>query len=161
MVDYQIQGNTRRCAVTGRELRPGEKVYTVLLDRAGKFVRQDYGGEVWQGPPADAYGFWVGKVHSPEGPRRPPIDDELLLDCFRRLEGQRDPKRVQFRYIVGLLLLRRKRLKFEEARTEAGQEVMKVRCTKSREVFEVVNPGLGETEMETVQEKVFQVLGWE
>jgi hypothetical protein len=68
---------------------------------------------------------------------------------------------VQFRYIVGLLLLRRKRLKFEEARTEAGQEVMKVRCTKSREVFEVVNPGLGETEMETVQEKVFQVLGWE
>ena len=29
-MDYQIQGNTRRCAVTGKELQPGDKVFRPL-----------------------------------------------------------------------------------------------------------------------------------
>jgi hypothetical protein len=160
MTDYQITANTRRCAITGRELRPGEKVYTVLLDREGKFVRQDYSSEAWHGPPADAFGFWVGKVQGSETQRRPPIDDELLLDCFRRLEGQEETQRVQFRYVVALLLLRRKQLKFEEARTESGREILKLKCARSREVYEVVNPGLNDDQMEAVQDEVFKVIGW-
>src|SRR5437773_3262646 len=31
MTDYHIQPNTRRCAVTGRELPPGTRFYSVLL----------------------------------------------------------------------------------------------------------------------------------
>ena len=62
MTEYQIQPNTRRCAVSGRELKPGERYFSVLLDEAGKFVRKDYGAEAWQGPPADAFSFWAGRV---------------------------------------------------------------------------------------------------
>ena len=40
MTDYQIQAPTRRCAVSGRELRPGEKYHAALLDEAGRFVRR-------------------------------------------------------------------------------------------------------------------------
>ena len=47
---------------TGRELRPGEKVYTVLRDQNGQFIRQDYAAEAWQGPPADAFSFWAGRI---------------------------------------------------------------------------------------------------
>ena len=35
MTEYQIQANSRRCVLTGRELLPGEKFYSVLLDEAG------------------------------------------------------------------------------------------------------------------------------
>ncbi len=161
MTEYQIQANTRRCAATGRELRPGEKCYTVLLDENGKFLRHDYSPEAWQGPPANAFGFWLGRIPLEDEARKPRIDDDLLLDCFQRLSGETEPGRVNFRYIVALLLMRRKRLKFEEARAEAGREVLVLRCVRTRALHEVVNPGLAEEELAAVQEEVFKVLGWE
>ena len=161
MTDYQIQPNTRRCAITGRDLKPGEKFYTALLEEGGKFLRQDYSSEAWQGPPAHVFSFWCGRVPVQEETRRPRIDDELLMDCFQRLEGQDDPNRVSFRYVVALLLMRRKRLRFEEARKDGEHEVLSLRCARTGTKYAVVNPGLTEGEMVAVQEEVFKVLGWE
>jgi hypothetical protein len=161
MIDYQIQPNTCRCFLTGRELQPGEKFYSVLLEEGGQFVRHDYGGDVWQGPPEGAFSFWAGKVPAPDQNKRPRIDDEMLLECFTRLEGQNDPSRVNFRYVVALLLMRRKRLKFDSARTLDGLEVLRLRDARGGAEHEVVNPGLTEEEMASVQEDVLKVLGWE
>jgi hypothetical protein len=161
MTEYQIQANSRRCAVTGRELHPGEKFFTALLDVDGKFVRQDYSSEAWQGPPTGAFSFWTGRVPAQEEGRRPRIDDDLLFDCFQRLEGQTEADKINFRYVVALLLMRRKRFKFEEARKDGGQEYLRLRCAKTRKVYPVVNPRLTEEEMAAVQEEVFKVLGWD
>jgi hypothetical protein len=161
MTDYQIQAITRRCTATGRELRPGEKYFTALLDVDGKFIRQDYSSEAWQGPPEGVFSFWMGRVPAQEESRRPRIDDDLLFDCFQRLEGQAEPEKVNFRYVIALLLMRRKRFKFEEARKEGGQEVLRVRCAKTKNVYQAVNPGLTEEAMAAVQEEVFKVLGWD
>jgi hypothetical protein len=161
MIDYQIQPNTRRCAVSGRELRPGEKFVSVLLEEGGKLVRRDYGGDAWPGPPEGTIGFWSGRVPASEQSRRPRIDDDLLADCFLRLEGQAEPAQLNFRYVVALLLMRRKRFKFEEASAEGGQEVLKLRCTRTGAEHRVVNPRLTEDEMMAVQDEVFKVLGWE
>jgi hypothetical protein len=160
MIDYQIQAPTRRCAATGRELHPGERFFTVLLDEGARFVRQDYAAEAWTGPPPGTFSFWTGRVPPLEN-RRPRIDDELLVDCFRRLEGQDDPGRVNFRYVVALLLMRRKRFRFEEARVEAGREILCLRCARTRTAYQVINPRLTEEQMVAVQEEVFRVLGWE
>jgi len=161
MTDYQIQASTRRCAATGRELRPGEKIYSVLRDEGGKFIRQDFAPEAWHGPPEGAFSFWLGRVPADEASRRPRIDDELLFDCFGRLEAETDPGRVNFRYVIALLLMRRKRLKFEEARVEGDREVLRLRCPRTKTLYDVVNPRLTEAEMAAVQEEVFKVLGWE
>jgi hypothetical protein len=161
MTEYQIQPNTKRCAASGRELQPGEKFYSVLLDEAGKFVRQDYASEVWHGPPANAFSFWTGRVSTSERGRKLRIDDDLLLDCFQRLDGQTEPGQVNFRYVVALLLMRRKRLKFEEARVEDGREILHLRCARTGAAYPVVNPRLSEEEMAAVQEEVFKVLGWD
>lgn len=161
MTEYQIQANTRRCATSGRELQPGEKIYTVLLDQFGKFVRQDYAAEAWAGAPEGAFSFWMSRVPALDAARKPPIDNDLLLDCFERLEGQAAADRVQFRYIVALLLLRRKRLKFEDTRSEDGVEVLRLRCQRTRRLHEVVNPHLSDAELATVQDEVFRVLGWQ
>jgi hypothetical protein len=161
MTDYQIQPVTRRCAATGRELRTGEKFYTALLDEGGKFIRQDFSAEAWQGPPEGAFSFWMGRVPAADESQRPRIDEDLLFDCFQRLEGQKEPEKINFRYVVALLLMRRKRFKFEEARTADGQERLCLRCVKTRNTYEVVNPGLSEEQMVDVQQEVFKVLGWE
>lgn len=161
MIDYQIQENTRRCTTTGRELRPGERYYSVLMDEGGKFLRKDFSGEAWQGPPEGTFSFWAGKIPTREENRRPRIDDDLLVDCCRRLEGETEPSRINFRYVVALLLMRRKRLRFEESRLEDDREILCLRCTRSRDLFHVVNPRLTEEEMLAVQEEVGKVLGWD
>jgi hypothetical protein len=161
MTDYQIQPNTRHCAVSGRELKAGEKFYSVLSQEGGKLVRRDYAAEAWRGPPAGAFSFWSGRVPAAEPGRKLRIDDDLLADCFQRLEGHAEPAQVNFRYVVALLLMRRKRFKFEEARVEDGHEVLRLRCTRTGAQYDVVNPGLTEDEMVAVQDEVFKVLGWE
>ncbi len=161
MTDYQIQPNTRRCAVTGRELQPGEKFFTALLDEGNQFVRRDYSSEAWHGPPPEAFSFWCGRVPAREEAKRPRIDDDMLVECFTRLEHQTELGRVNFRFVIALLLMRRKRFKFEEARTEDEQEVLILRCVRTGNRLEVVNPRLTEEQMKAVQEEVFQVLGWQ
>jgi hypothetical protein len=161
MTEYQIEANTRRCAISGRQLQPGEKYFSVLMDEGGKFHRLDYSCEAWQGPPPGAFSFWAGRIPAADDGRRPKIDDEMLLDCFGRLEGDADPGRVNFRYIVALLLMRRKRFRFEEAKLDDDQEVLCLRCVRTGHQYRVVNPRLTEEEMATVQEEVFKVLGWQ
>lgn len=161
MTEYQFQAPTRRCEASGRELKPGERFYTVLIDDGGRFVRHDYSAEAWTGPPPGTFSFWAGRVPPQDEKARPRIDDDLLLDCLHRLEGQTEASRVSFRYVVALLLMRRKRLKFEAARTDGDTEVLVLRCPRTREAFEVVNPLLTDEAMATVQEEVCKVLGWE
>jgi hypothetical protein len=161
LTEYQIQPNTRRCTATGRDLRPGEQFFSALLEEGSQFLRQDYSAEGWQGPPPGAFGFWTGKVPADDQQHKPRFDDDLLEDCFLRLEGQTEPGRVNFRYVVALLLMRRKRFKFEQAVTSQGMEKMCLRCLRTGERHEVVNPRLNPEEMAQVQEEVFKVLGWE
>jgi hypothetical protein len=161
MIDYQIQPSTRRCSATGRELRPGERYYSVLLEENGKFVRKDYSAEAWQGAPKDAFSFWMGRLMPPQGKRRQPIDDEMLMECFQRLEDSLEPSRIRFRYVAALLLMRRRRLKFEETRQDDSQEVLILRCVRTGIRHPVINPVLTDEELASVQDDVFQALGWE
>lgn len=161
LTDYRLQPSTRRCTATGRELRPGDRYYGVLFDEAGAFVRKDYSAEAWEGPPEGAFSFWMSRVAGQETRKKLVVDDELLLDCFTRLEGQEDPGRLRFRFVVALLLARRRRLILEGMDTEDGREVLRLRCSRSGAGHRVENPGLSEEEIVSVQEEVFQLLGWE
>jgi hypothetical protein len=159
MTDYQIQ-NSRRCAATGRELKAGERYFSVLIDDGGKFVRQDYSQEGWPGPPRGAFSYWQGRLSPQAATRRTPLDEETLLECFHRLEGDEGPDKVRFRFVLALLLLRRKRLRLEGARQEGGQELLLVRCPKTGAHSAVTDPKMSDGELEAVQDDVFDVLGW-
>ncbi|MFO0880669.1 MAG: hypothetical protein U0840_25255 [Gemmataceae bacterium] len=160
MTDYQIQATTRRCVVTGEEFRAGDRFYSVLMEEAGRFVRKDYSEKGWNGPPEGYLGFWKTRLAGATTPRRPPVDDEMLMDCFLRLEGQSEANRVAFRYVLALLLIRRKRLRLEDTTREGPHEVLLVRCLRKGDRYRVMEPGLSDLELEAVQDDVFQLLGW-
>ena len=158
---YPIQHHSRVCAATGRSLQPGERYYSVLLVEAGQFARKDYSAEAWPGAPADAIAYWSGKVPDADPKRRLVVDDDLLMSCFERLAEEADPNRIQFRYVVALLLLRRKRLKFDDLRRDGDQEYLQLKCAKTGQIFEVLDPHLAEEDMKRVQNEVLKILGWE
>lgn len=159
--EFEIQGSTRICAASGCELKPGARFCAVLADREGRFVRTDYAAENWPGPPDNAIAYWTGRVPPTDRPQKPVINDELLLDCFSRLADAVEPNQIRFRYVVSLLLMRRKRMKFEDAKRDAnGQDVLVLRDAKTGDRFEILDPRLNEDETASVQDEVFQMLGW-
>jgi hypothetical protein len=159
MTGYQIQNCTLRCSRTGRELQPGEKYFSVLYEKGGGLVREDFSKEAWQGPPEGAFSFWLGKVPPRDQSRKLHIDDEVLFDCFVRLAEDKEPQRVNFRFIVALLLMRRKRLKFEDTEKHQDEEVLVLRDSRSKALHRVLNPRLSEQQLAEVQEEVQKVLG--
>lgn len=160
--DFDTIGSTRRCAITGRELRAGERVYGVLTESAGQFARVDYSAEAWSGPPPEAIAHWCGRIPFTSRPAKPTFNDAILLDCFDHLAGATDPNRIHFRYVVALLLMRRKKLKFEDAKRKAdGTEILVLRDARTGRRQDVPDPKLSEDQIEAVQQQVFQVLGWD
>ncbi|HEX4592394.1 MAG TPA: hypothetical protein VH120_20860 [Gemmataceae bacterium] len=161
MTDYQLSAPTRRCHLTGREFRPGERYMAALVEEAGRFVRRDFAPDVWSGPPENAIGHWAARIPvAGETPKRPPIDGDLLAECFDRLDGATEPNQVQFRYVVALLLMRRKRFQFEDVHKDPAGETLLLRDTRSGERHLVADPKLTEEAMAAVQDEVFRVLGW-
>lgn len=163
MTEYDIQGPARTCAVTGRELKPGDRFYAVLREQGGRLVRTDTAADAWTGPPAGHVAYWAGKVPAAaDKPRRPVVNDEVLLDGFDRLTGTSDPDGLNFRYVAALLLMRRKRFKFEDViRDPAGGDVLLVRDARGGAVHQVTDPHLTDEQIVTVQAEVFRVLGWQ
>ena len=158
---YAIQGSQRVCAATGRALKPGEKVYTALFDEAGRFERRDFAADAWHGMPEGAFAFWAGRVPALNQKRKLTFDDDLLMECFERLADESEASRIQFRYVLALLLLRRRRLRFDDTVHEDGQDWMKLSDPKTGTTFDVRDPRISETDMESVQEQIFKLLGWE
>ena len=163
MTDYDIQAPSRVCSATGRELKPGDRFFAALTEEAGKLVRADFAADAWTGPPQGAVAYWSGKVPAAgQKPRKPVVNDEVLLDCFDRLKDSADPDGLNFRYVATLLLMRRKRFKFEDAaRDEQGRDVLIVRDARGGAVHHVIDPRLTDEQVATVQAEVFRVLGWE
>jgi hypothetical protein len=159
-MEYQIQPNSRKCAVTGRELQPGERFFSALVEEDRHFVRKDFAADSWKGPPDGAFSFWTGRVTTANDKLKPRFDDDLLEECFARLEHQTEQSRVNFRYVVALLLMRRRRFRYESSVHENEVEKMVLRCLRTNETHEVINPQLTDDEMAQVQDEVFNVLGW-
>ena len=161
MVEYEVQPNTRKCAISGRVLQSGEIVYTVLADEEGKLVRKDYAEENWKGAPEGCFSHWKGKIKETTAKKAHPVDESLLMDCFERLEGQDDPKQQNFRYIIGLMLVRKRKLKLVKTENLGDMEKLVLRCPKTSTDHEVLHTKLTESELDKVQEEVMGLLGWD
>jgi hypothetical protein len=111
-MDYDIQRCTRRCAVTDRELQPGEDVYSVVVWEGGQWVRRDYSAEAWSGPPQEAVAWWKSRIALPTQRRRSWAPGEVMLQLFEELENQ--PGQEDFRYVLALLMVRRNLLRQED-----------------------------------------------
>jgi hypothetical protein len=159
MTEYEIQPPSLRCARTGRELRPGELCYSVLTETPEGFVRQDYSAEAWEGAPEGAIGFWRSRVPHPDRPGRPrPVEDAAVLEYFEQLAGEQDAGPRGFRYILALLLIRRKVLKFVGVEHSGDDEILVLRAPATGDEYRVTNPRLCDEELAAVQAEVGKIL---
>jgi hypothetical protein len=152
MTNYGLPNPAHTCTVSGKELRPGDRFIGVLLEQGDKFVRKDYAVDSWQGAPVGAIAHWSGRIPVTGSVKKPTLDDDRLFDCFDQLAEANDAAKRNFRYVTALLLMRRKKLKFEDARKNPqGADVLIVQDTRNGRRYEVIDPKLSEAEAEAVQ----------
>ena len=159
MKQWETARPTGICAQTGRELAEGEEFYAVLFEDGDSFRRQDYSVEAWTGAPPGAYCHFKSKVPIREPKRkRVFVDDEMLINFFVRLADETDLLRLQFRFVLALILMRKRLLRYEETLHDGEIESWQMRLAKEQTVHRVLNPHLTDEQIEGVSEQLGAIL---
>lgn len=136
MLDFEIQRCSRRCSATNRELHSGETCYSVLVPNGGEVVRLDYSAEAWTGPPANAIGWWQMEVVDPNAGRPHWAPNDVMLNYFERL--LEDPAAEDARYILALLLVRRRIARVERTEHDAtGRAHLVIYCPRNEREYTI------------------------
>ncbi|MEM8737381.1 MAG: hypothetical protein AAGG38_02740 [Planctomycetota bacterium] len=188
--NYDVQKTSGVCLATGQPLVPGEACYSALLDvpmaerDAGDELgmkRVDVSADAWEKGfrPPHLFSFWKTLVPEPHAKKRVFVDDALLLNLLRRLEDASEPQRLAFRFVVALILMRKKLLRYdgtertddpdgdgpveEHWRFTPKLDVSKGHLGKwnEDEALRVLDPRLDESQIEQVTSQLGEVLAAE
>ncbi|MEW6356375.1 MAG: hypothetical protein AB1696_08625 [Planctomycetota bacterium] len=158
MSEWSIKRGDLKCEKCSRNFGQEEEYFSALYDENRQFIRRDYCMQCWNGhSPEQMFSFWKTRVPAKEEERKV-VDDEVVMNFFQRLQGETDPMKVNFRYVLALLLMRKKVLKLEDIRyDEKGEALVLKQKGEDGEVV-VYNPQLTEEQIEQVTEQVGQIL---
>lgn len=157
-MDFEIQRCTRHCATTGRELLPGETFYSALVDKESSVERLDYSEEAWTEPPEDAIGWWQTQLPDPKIQRKQWAPNDVMLRLFDELAEQ--PEQQDVRYVLALLLVRRRVMRMEEAEPDEqdGVEAQVLYCPRRDETYRVPVVLPDAERAEEIQRQIAQLL---
>lgn len=136
-MEYQFRPIGRKCAATGADLSPGSECHSVLVEREGELQRLDYSEEGWTGPPEGTLGVWKCLVPKSAEVRHEPLDTSALMRCFEQLTEEASPAREGLRYILALLLMKKRRLKLETSRIDGEDEYLQLAGAQGEGAYEV------------------------
>lgn len=154
VMDYQLKPIGKSCFATGRELLPGMRCHSALVEQNGRLVRIDYAEEAWKGPPEGTVGHWSCTVPEAEMAKAPPLDSAAMMRYFEQLSEEPNPAREKFRFILALLLLQKRKLRIEGTREEDGTEYLQLAGSRGEGPFEIPNQQLDDEEMNRLQEEL-------
>lgn len=170
-----------RCAACQRELSPATACWAVLSENSPEavrqsglpFQRQNYCEECWQsqfeaGLLKGVFSHW--KTSVPEPNRKPKllVDDHVLVDLFTRLGGQADVANLRFRFVLALLLMRKRILRYESSELLSQEQRHALNLTDEKselwhmslkgEGVDVINPVLTNEQIGEVSEQISAIL---
>ncbi len=176
---YDIARPVRVCASTGNTISVGDAYVAVLVDAPGaeSFTRQDFSIEAWEGgarpeAPGVVFAFWRTVAPEANEQKKPLIDDDELMDLFEQLGESDSEDRLAFRYLLTLVLVRKRRLSYEggspadrkSGRTgllfvrPKGVALPPERGGDGPALIEVVDPGLDDETVASVTDQLGQIM---
>ena len=156
--DWKIQRGERCCASCRKEFVELESYFSALYDRGEAFQRLDYCAGCWTGETPEMFSFWQTREPAKDQKRKLLVDDDELVDFFLKLEGATDELKVNFRYILSLVLMRKRLLKFADVKRGDAGEFLVMEMPKEKQRFEVFNPQLSEEKIALLTEEVGKIL---
>lgn len=157
MIDFEVKPRGRRCAKTDRAFEPGEAFYSVLVSEGSDVVRYDYAADQWEGPPEQAVGWWKSQIPDQSANKVQWAPNDVMRHYFQQLEE--NPEKTDVRYILTLLMIRRRLLRLEETETDDNnRQWLVVYCPKQEASFRVPVTQPDAAQVEAIQEELAQLL---
>jgi hypothetical protein len=167
---YDIIRTQDVCAQSGRQLEVGEEHIAALIESPEDepLTRVAYSLDAWSNGPnlppgSTLFGFWKRTI--PESDEQPKqlVSQEEMFDLFEQLGEANDHKQLAFRYLLALILMRKKKLVFERSKpctkTEQGLLVVRQRQRGGQgQLFDVIDPGLDDETVAQATEELGQIM---
>jgi hypothetical protein len=170
--DYRIGRSTGLCAATGQPLPPGAPCIAALCEQPSdqSLLRSDVSIPAWEAGfrPLGLIAFWRTTVQPSDAPRRLLLDDNTLLELFERLSQSTTDQRLAFRFVLGLILLRKKLLKYigrtKSTSSADTRDIWLLQLKGAPEgslPIEMIDPALGDEHVNELTEQLGQILNSE
>jgi len=159
MADWEIKKTLGQCFGTGKPLEVGQEYYAALVETEQGLERRDYSEDYWHQQPPEVFCYWKSRMANPEQKKKLFIDDEMLMAFFERLADETEQEKINFRFVLTLILMRKRKLKYDaSASDDAGNEVWTLRVTGQDRLVKVINPHLSEDQIEQLSGQMGQIL---
>ncbi|HEY2572726.1 MAG TPA: hypothetical protein VGH65_01615 [Verrucomicrobiaceae bacterium] len=163
---WNIKTRSHECARTGRPFVEGENFHAAIHfdTQSGEFVRRDICAEAWADENAERAPFssWQSVFALAEtAPPKPELTGrDSAENLLRKLCEEDEAHTENARYILALMLERKKLLVPKETREGEQGRMLIYEHRKTGEVFIIRDPELRLDEIEQVQEQVAMLLGF-
>jgi hypothetical protein len=158
MDEWTINKPLGQCHGTGIKIEPGQEYFGALVKTEEGLQRRDFCADYWESEKPDVFCYWKTKLPHPDQRKQLFVDDQMLMAFFERLEKETDPEKVNFRFVLALVLMRKRILKYEDTVIEDGREIWRLRIVGDKHVAEVVNPHLDEEQVEQLSSQIGEIL---
>jgi hypothetical protein len=147
-----------QCSGTGKKIEPGQEYFAALVETQEGLQRRDFCADYWQQQKPEVFCYWRTKLPEPGRKKQLFVDDQMLMAFFDRLAAESDQEKINFRFVLTLILMRKRLLKYDSSRTEDDKEIWRLRMVGDKEFVEVVNPHLDEGQIEQLSSQLSEIL---
>ncbi|UCG58152.1 MAG: hypothetical protein JSU70_01340 [Phycisphaerales bacterium] len=158
MGDWEIDKPMGHCFGSGREIKYGEEYFGALVETEEGLQRRDFSADYWQAQSPAVFCHWKTKLPHPEEKKKIFVDDEMLMAFFERLADATDPEKINFRFVLAMILMRKRRLKYDSSERQGDREVWRLRVTGDKQLVEVINPHLNDEQIDQLSSQIGQIL---
>jgi hypothetical protein len=159
---YSVARAGGKCAVSGRAIVPGEKLMAAVRETPAGLERVDVAPEHWEAfDKTGLLAFWQTVMPQHQAKKQVFVDDTVLGELFERLAEATEPAKLNFRFVLGLILMRKRILVYESSKTVDGQELWTMRFRGKQETLDMLNPKLDEQQVAEVSTQLGEILSGE
>ncbi|HUB26011.1 MAG TPA: hypothetical protein VL992_11330 [Tepidisphaeraceae bacterium] len=161
---YSIARPQGKCAICGQPIAAGEKFFAAVRETPAGLERLDVSLDCRDKiDRASVLAFWQTTMPSATAVKQKVfVDDNVLCELFERLaDVGAEPSKLNFRFVLGLVLMRKKLLAYESTRVENGGEYWTMRLKGRDELMQMLNPRLDEAQIAEVSAQLGQILNGE
>jgi len=156
---YSVARAAGKCAVSGRTISAGEKYIAAVREGDAGLERLDISPEHWDGfDRTHLLAFWPATMRLVAAKPKMFVDDGVLCDLFERLADAAEPPKLNFRFVLGLILMRKRLLIYDATRNEGDREIWTVRLKGRETPMSLWNPRLNEQQVAEVSTQLGEIL---